>query len=274
MEFALATVTILSLLMTLTMGVVTWRLVHEERRRSAARLAALAAELRDSGRAERARAYAPAAPGAATVEPRAVATPQPPYTSVDAPPHPATVDAIVDAPLRPSGAPSQAAAGCLFGAPVESTSTLGNRFAALGAAAALVVGVISVALFAFSGRAPEPASTQQARPPVELLVLDHDTQGSFLAINGSVRNPAGAAPADQLAVMAMAFDETGAMVARGRAPVELLSLPPGAASSFAVQVPAAGVSRYRITFLIDDTTVPHVDRRATAQPEGPTREVS
>ena len=45
MAFALGIVTVLALLLTTGMGVVTWRLVREERRRSAARLAALAAEL-------------------------------------------------------------------------------------------------------------------------------------------------------------------------------------------------------------------------------------
>lgn len=99
------------------------------------------------------------------------------------------------------------------------------------------------------------------RPPVELLVLEHDKEGAFLAISGSVRNPSEAAPADRLAVMAMAFDEDGTIVASGRAPVELELLAPGVASSFAVQVPAAGVSRYRISFVIDEITVPHIDRR-------------
>ena len=49
MEFTLGAVTFLSLLIAVAMGVVTWRLVREERRRSAARLAALAEELRQGG---------------------------------------------------------------------------------------------------------------------------------------------------------------------------------------------------------------------------------
>ena len=46
MQFALGFVTVLALLMTIAMGVVTSRLVKGERRRSAARLAALATELK------------------------------------------------------------------------------------------------------------------------------------------------------------------------------------------------------------------------------------
>ena len=50
MDVALATVTVISLTMALAMGVVTWRLVREERRRSDARVATLMAELERSHR--------------------------------------------------------------------------------------------------------------------------------------------------------------------------------------------------------------------------------
>ena len=45
MDAALATVTLISLTMAFAMGIVTWRVIREERRRSDARVAALIAEL-------------------------------------------------------------------------------------------------------------------------------------------------------------------------------------------------------------------------------------
>ena len=44
MDFLTTTVTLISLALTLSMGIISWRLVREERRRSDARIAALQAE--------------------------------------------------------------------------------------------------------------------------------------------------------------------------------------------------------------------------------------
>ena len=276
MEFALASVTIVALLMTLMMGVVTWRLVREERRRSAARLAALAAEIRrgdepaatprqpphpypsvdvqsavDQPRAKRPKPPIPTEP-----EPARPLAPRPPPVDVTIRPEAPSSDSVV------AGLSAGIATGGLFGAPVESTTGPAARFAALGAAALLVVAVVSAAIVAFpDGDGDEAGVVAAGGQPLELLLLQHDKQGSFLSISGSVRNPVGAVAAHQLAVLAMAFDGDGAMVASGRAPVELRPLPPGVESRFAIQVPAAGVSRYRISFVVDDATVPHIDRR-------------
>ena len=265
MEFALAIVTVLSLVMTLTMGVVTWRLVHEERRRSAARLAALAAEVQRGTPAATARPPAtPRPPAAAAVPPSTTSrvthrpAPDPVASMPMTPLVPPTDTDTVREPARDTAV----AVGDLFVAPAPSTSTPGTRLVALGAAAAVVVGFIATMFLVFSDGGDHAATTTaEPRPPVELLALDHATEDRVLAIRGSVRNPNGAVTADQLAVVAMAFDEAGALVASERSPVERPSLPPGAASPFAIEVPATGVSRYRISFLIDDATVPHVDRR-------------
>ena len=222
MALTLSAVTVLSLLIAIAMGVVTYRLVREERRRSDARVAALAEELRRESRAGRL-AAGPGKPAA-------------------------------------SGEPP------LFDPPPESPSTAGNWLTAFGAAAVAVAAVLAVGFFGLSGGDSEPAPGD-AHAPVELLALEHDTVGPLLAISGSVRNPSDAASLAGLLVVAMAFDEAGAMVASRRTAVAAPLLTPGAASPFVVEIPADGVSRYRISFVIDDATVPHVDLRPPASAE-------
>ncbi len=219
MVFTLSAATILSLLIAITMGVVTYRLLREERRRSDARVAALAEELRrDAGAG------------------RPAPDPEPP----------AAPEGGADLPL--------------FDPAPESTSTLANRLAAFGAAVVIVVVVLAVGFYVLSRDGAERAP-DDPHLPVELLALEHDTAGPLLAISGSVRNPADAAGVAELFVVAMAFDETGAMIASRQTRIAAPRLAPGTASPFVVEIPAEGISRYRISFAIDDATVPHVDLR-------------
>ena len=208
MELTLAIVAVVSLLMTLGMGVLTWRLLREERRRSAARITALVAEL------DRDDAVPPAGSSSAS----------------------------------PGWPPEDALPGWLA------------RVAGLAAAAGLVVAVVLVLVMG-SGDAgrdgPGPAAA-----PIELLALEHEPAGAMLAITGSVRVAATAASAP-LAVLATALDAGGDTVATGR--IDLPPLAPGSVSPFAVELPAGGVSRYRISFLRDDAAVPDLDRRASAR---------
>ena len=262
MEFALATVTLLSLIMTGAMGIVTWRLVREERRRSAARLAALASELQ-RGRPAPPREPDPMAKPAVTAarQTKPLARSGPPATPSH-PPIDVTIrereDLSPAVPVVGAGAPT----GGLFGAPVQSTSGFTSLFAWFGAAAALIVAFVSAVILAFPDRDRDRVAEGPELVPVELLALEHDRQGSFLAISGSIRNPPEAAEARQLAVMAMAFDRDGAMVASGRAPVEGDTLLPGTETVFEVSLPAERIARYRVSFVTDEATVPHVDRRA------------
>lgn len=260
MEFTLVAVTVLSLLIAIAMGAVTWRVVHEERRRSAARLAALAEELRRNG----------------------VRAPESPDADADAGPtfdstHPATGEWDFDPPPDQLSAQrvdkederldafagGDSVAGDLFGRPAGSPVTPRGRLAAIVASAAVVVAVMAAAFLLLPG--PQSvggrAGSGDARPPVELLALEHETREDSLAITGSVRNPADADAVHRLSVVATAFDEAGQLVASRRAPVAQAALPPGGTSQFALQVPAAGVSRYRISFLVDEDSIPHIDRR-------------
>ena len=262
MQFALTSVTLLSLLMTVAMAVVTWRLVREERRRSAARLAALATELgprRDS--AETPSRVAEAASGRSASHARPAAQGRT-GGRVPAPPRVEVTIREPSALLAGSGTKT----GGLFGAPIESTSGFLSRFAGLGVAAALLLAVVSAAIFAFPDRAPDETAAPTERAPFELLALDHDSQDGFLAISGAVRNPLDGTDASQLAVIALAFDGEGTMVASGRAPVGTDVLLPGGEAGFEISLPAARVNRYRISFLIDEATVPHVDRRTVGDP--------
>jgi len=223
MQFALGTVTLLALLMTVTMGIVTWRLVREERRRSAARLWALAAELKAQG-----------------------ITPSP-----------------IDPPETPPAPPAD-----LFDRQLDSTSGWQRRLAGVGAAGALLAVLVLVAVRAVSPGdaasldARENQPHENERPPVELLTLAHERRDGMLSISGTVRNLEEGVN-EQLSVLAVAFDDDGTMVASGRTHVQAEPLPAGTDSSFTISLPAQQASRYRISFLADETTVPHLDRRGT-----------
>jgi hypothetical protein len=240
-EITLITVTLLSLFLAISMGVVTWRLVQEERRRSAARLAALAAELGRGGELSVNEAADPLAPGS-----------------------PADGDA--------ANAP-EAETGGLFSSGFQSTSTGWGRFAALAAAAVVGLVVAATVLLLSRPGAGDAAADDGGRPPLDLIALRHAAEGPFLDISGSVRNPA-AVDAERLSVVAMAFDAAGTLVATRRTPVDTPSLPPGADSPFTIRLLAAGINRYRISFLLDETTIPHIDRRSAVQPPIPVGDAS
>ncbi len=255
-EMTLITVTLLSLFLAIAMGVVTWRLVQEERRRSAARLAALAAELGSGEGWSASGDPDPLAPRSANDLP----DPLPPAS---------TPEGAGDEPG------SLAENGGLFSSPVPPAPAGWGRFAALSGAAGIVLAIVAtVFLLTGSGAGDAAESLGDSRPPLDLIALRHAAEGPFLDISGSVRNPAAAAAAERLSVVAMAFDEAGTLVATRRTPVETPSLPPGADSPFTIRLLAAGISRYRISFLLDETTIPHIDRRSAVQPPVPVGDAS
>jgi hypothetical protein len=242
MELTLIAVTLLSLFLAISMGVVAWRLVREERQRSEARLAALAAELKrgegDPGRGD------------------GLSPPADPEPVVNPAIEPA---APVDGPVADGG---------LFSSPSELPSTGWARIAALGGmAAVMLVVVTTVFLLSASDDGDAAATAERVRPPLDLIALRHVEEGPFLDISGSVRNPTEAAGVERLSVVAMAFDEGGTLIATRRTPVEHPALAAGTDSAFVVRLLAAGISRYRISFLLGDATIPHVDRRPAEQPQ-------
>lgn len=297
MEITLIAVTLLSLFVAISLGVVVWRLFREERRRSAARLAALAAELRRGGGAagdegpgagfeplppprEGSSAHPEPGHAGAGGERRRrgpAAHPEPgPFALEPAPDSGAArIHELTDRrsyAFVPEPAPDSGAAaapvpgGGLFSPPIESTSTGRGRLAALAGGAGVVLAAVTALFLLSDSDAGDAAAPDGGRPPLDLIALDHAAEGPFLDIRGAVRNPPRAPGAERLSVVATAFDAAGRLVATRRAPVETPSLPPGADSPFTVRLLAAGVSRYRISFLLDDAAVPHVDRRPAGRP--------
>jgi hypothetical protein len=231
-------VTVTSMLLAAIMSVVAWRIAVEERRRSDARVDALAAEI-----------HGVSAPGI----------------------QPFAYRADEDLELRPAAAsvplhadPGPDLRADLFVAPQAPASTWSLATAAgigvlvLGAAAALAV-VTSAGAHGVGSRTAA-GSAQPA--PLVLVELDHERDGDRLTVRGVVRNPRSGAPMGDLTAVVFLFGRDGALVASGRATVESAPLGPGGESSFVVTVPGANdVGRFRVSFRTDDHLVSHVDKR-------------
>jgi hypothetical protein len=66
------------------------------------------------------------------------------------------------------------------------------------------------------------------------------------------------------------FDRSGGVVSSARAAIDYQVLEAGDESPFTVTVPGASSgARYRVSFRADRAVLPHVDRRAAAQPGRP-----
>jgi hypothetical protein len=232
MEMTLLAVTLISLVIATAMSVLAWRLMRDERRRSEARIAALAAEIHEQD---------------ATV---AVAGHD--------------VTAVTELPF---GDNPSTVAGAMFAA----TQPLPSRFRLFGAVAAgaVVVAAVVGTLVAVSDgpSSPVPAAREAAAPakeiPLELVALGHEREVDRLTVRGVVRNPAAGAQMHQLTAVVLLFNHEGGFIASGRAAVEGSDMAPGAEKTFVVTVPAgADIGRYRVSFRSDDQVVPHVDRRS------------
>jgi flagellar basal body-associated protein FliL len=238
MSFLLV-VTLVSMLLAVVMTVVAWRTAREERRRSEARVAVLAADIQT--------AVAASAVGKRT-EPRLRAVTQTPTSSGD---------------LFAAG-PSSASS--------RSVIVIGVGLAVFATAAALIV-VLSSGARSSTAASPaspvlqgQPIPTPGARPtssiPLELVALGHQRDGDRLIVRGVIRNPSNGGRTDRLTAVVFLFDRNGGFVTSGRASIDPAALPPGGESTFLVTVPgAADVSRYRVSFRSDSGIVPHVDKR-------------
>jgi hypothetical protein len=161
----------------------------------------------------------------------------------------------------------------LFTEPSPVTSN-GRRFivaAAFGSAVLVLAFAAVIALNPVSAR-ETPVSPAGARlaMPIELVSLDHVRTGRGLSIHGRLRNPvAGAALRDLVAVVFL-FNGSGEQVGTTQAEVMAAVLAPGGETLFEVPVvDGQRVARYRVTFRMANTTVPHVDRRIGTRPAAP-----
>lgn len=259
MDTILLTVTTLSLAIAAGLAIVVVKLLHQDRARSEARVAALTAMAVDPG--EPARNAAPATT-------RRVATARP----VVAAARPAFEAHADDLEIRPS-VDAVAGVSQLFAQP-DTRAPWGRRFAAIAALAAIVT-VIGFAI----ARRPVPASATSARSqaasaaavspaavdaaPLELLSLRHQQEPQRLVITGIVQNPRNGAPLTRIVATVVVFRPDGSFATSGRAPLDFSTLSPGVESPFVVSVPVTGaVGRYRIGFRTDGgRVISHVDRR-------------
>jgi len=300
MDATLATVTVLSLSMAFAMGIVTWRLIREERRRADARVAVLMADLAaqgdhgDNGDTPAAVAYRDSSADLATMQlrhqPRRPHEPNvdPAGRTALAAPYMAPRGRLAEsttprrrsAPARAAGpTPSTNAAvpplvvavtPPVLGAPspTELFTPIGGPSASLRPLLATVAAtVVVLAAVSFTmlfglpgGAAPNPGTG--TAPAVELLSLAHARQGDYLTITGSIRNPTDGIERGHLSVTAIVFDHAGGVVGTGQTPLPVRVLSPGSETLFTISLPdAERINRYRISFMQGPDRVPHVDRR-------------
>jgi hypothetical protein len=223
----LAFVTLVSLFVAIAMTAVAWRMAAEERRRSSARVATLAADIHDADLDLRADDVDGG--GSASADMFAIAQPAPSGSRL------ATV----------------VACGVII---VGSLATVGL----------LISSGSHAAKAATADNHATPAAV--ASPiPLELLALGHERTGDDLTVRGVVRNPPAGVAVERLTAVVFLFSRDGSFLTSGRATVDSPALVPGGESRFIVTVPsAADVGRYRVSFRTDDRVVPHIDRREPA----------
>lgn len=253
MDTILMVVTALSLAMATGLALVVVKLLREERARSEARVAALAAM---SSNPIMDVACDP------VLNPVPHPRPQAPHS------RPAREIALAELEIRPS-AEAVAGVGTLF-APHDEPSPWGRRLGVIAAVAAVILatGVVAASIRRHPSR-PAAAAIAQQGPgrdvvPLELLSLHHMQESDRLIITGVVQNPRNGAAVARVSVTASLFGADGGPLASGVAPLDFTSLAPGVESPFVVIVPVVGaVSRYRVGFRTEDgRVVSHVDRRA------------
>lgn len=245
METVLIAVTAVALVLAGGMAVLTTRLLREDRLRSEARVAALAAM---------------------ALEP---SPDREPVVDFELRPGPtlAARENFLRSDTSPSAIVDPTSAPPLF-APHEDPSPWSRRVAIAGAITALLAAGVFVG---WPGDSTAPTSSvRDAAPaaaadaaPLELVSLRHVRDAQGLTISGIVQNPRGGAPVHGLVATGYVFGPGGAFLTSGRAPLDATLLSPGEESPFIVNLPVNGdVARYRVGFrTADGAVVAHVDKR-------------
>jgi hypothetical protein len=225
MNATLASLTLISVIIAVAMTLIAARVLLNERRRSAARVAALAADIRG------------AEPDVSFPE-RTVL-------------HEETVPVMASDMFAPAQRSSP-------------QFKLLPAVLALAVVAAIGLAFVSASYRAEKppAQTAQAAPTPAAPQALELLMLDHDRTGDHLIVRGIIRNPPRGSEVDHLTAVVLLFNQQGGFLTSGRAPVATPTLEPGAEGSFVITVPGAtDVGRYRVSFRTDDRVVPHIDRR-------------
>jgi hypothetical protein len=222
-------ITIAAVSVAAIMSLVAWRVVREERRRSEARIAALAADI---------------------------------HSAV----HPFDRDLPLNhAPVRPLSAivrePRRHQLATIVGGAILVAAGLAALFITLTSGPhPVAAGEVSAAGTQLPPRSGAPAAAQP--PALELVALTHERDGDRLIVRGIVRNPGHATGASRLSAVVLLFNAEGRFLTSGRVQVSVAGLAAGTQAPFVITVPGAGdVGRYRVSFRSDDRVVPHVDRR-------------
>ena len=248
MDTVLLGITVVSLIVSLVMSVTAWRLMRDDKRRSAARIAALSA-----GSSDGLDQFPESPMVEQAVEARVVRAPWKPATP--------TMPSIPEPTPEPA---AMHASGFLGASQVEHDS--GGRQRSLAVAAVALFVTMSAGL-AWMMSGPEGTSAIAVGPnsPLELVSLSHARQNQKLAVSGLVRNPVSGKPVERLSAVVFLFDRVGTFVTSSRAHVDFLKLGAGDESPFVVSIDAPPtVARYRVSFRTDDGVVPHIDRRGAS----------
>lgn len=285
MDIILLGITIVSLVVALVMSVAAWRLMRDDKQRSAARVAALsvAASTPDPiagfvrepdapkpiAKAPWSRVSFDSADGAPAT-PAPLRTPPPIIPAAELPLNqPSRIEAVraSEPHLRDSygGQAAVSHASGFLGA-TELPRDNGGRQKSLAFAAVILFVVMSGGLvWMMSGPRGTSAAAVGPNSPLELVSLTHARQNDKLAVSGLVRNPVNGKPIEHLSAVVFLFDRMGTFVTSSRANVDFLNLGAGDESPFVVSLDApATVSRYRVSFRTDDGIVPHIDRRSAS----------
>ena len=300
MDIILLGITIVSLVVALVMSVAAWRLMRDEKQRSAARVAALSVAANEPSLVNRPAGFAKTPAPSETLEqypnePAVRTVTRAPWTSPSTA-RPAQVAAVsmpaefstspfdstdsantksvslrtTAEPFRPSELPLNQreivthASGFLGATEVQHDN--GGRQKTLAFAAVMLFVVMSGGLvWMMSGPRGTSAAAVGPNSPLELVSLTHARQNDKLAVSGLVRNPVNGKRIEHLSAVVFLFDRMGTFVTSSRANVDFLNLGAGDESPFVVSLAApATVSRYRVSFRTDDGIVPHIDRRSAS----------
>ena len=252
MEAVLLTVTLVSLATAIGTSFLAWRVMHAERLRSEARIAALAADLDADHREPAVRSERP----------------QPKVAPLPAPAMQPEIE------LRIAGAADADPQGMFADRP--RGRSMARVIAGTGVAAAIVALVIGTLVMTSDRSTSSRSRSAQTRHPVatptaatptdemplELIALGHEREKDRLTVRGVVRGAPTAAGGPLTAVVLL-FNRQGSEIGSGRVEVAPAGSDPAGERTFVISVPSAGdVGRYRISFRSDDHVVPHVDKRS------------
>jgi hypothetical protein len=273
MDTALVLITVICAIVAVITASISWRVIREERRRAAARVLALRAELARTSPTATALeddldfdlAPAPREPQPARAAVLA-ATPAARIVTSSPVGHARAATPIVPIPSVASSA-ATVNDGQLFATVRRDANRTRPALLLVGS---VIVAVVLGGLF-LSGRVAEPAAdasvtTAADVPALELLSLRHTRQGNTWTITGLVRNPENGTAVTRTNAMAFLFGPDGSFLGSGRAALDFAMLAPGDESPFVITTTASGaVTRYRVSFRAEDgRMIRHIDKRPGA----------